>query len=79
MDLATYEYQSEYARRYFFEGKAEGTAEGEVDALLTVLSARGIDVPDDARARIAGCTDVQQLQTWIRRASTATSIHEVLG
>jgi hypothetical protein len=75
MDLATYEYQSEYARRYFFEGRAEG----EADALLTVLSARGIDVPDDARARIAGCTDVQQLQTWIRRASTATSIHEVLG
>lgn len=83
MDLATYEYQSDYARRYFTEGKAEGTAEGEAkgeaDALLTVLSARGIDVPDDARARITGCTDVEQLRTWIRRASTAASIHEVLA
>ena len=37
----TYQYQSDFARKYF----AEGEAQGEVRALLLVLAARGIDVP----------------------------------
>lgn len=87
MTSATYEYQSDFARRYFFqgksegraEGKAEGEAKGEAKALLTVLEARGIDVPGPARHRITECTDTNQLETWIRRATTATTIDDVLG
>jgi hypothetical protein len=44
-----------------------------------VLSARGVEVPDDARERITGCTDVDQLDTWLGRAATATSVHDLFG
>lgn len=82
MKTDTYQYQSGFARRYFgrgkAEGKAEGVAEGEAHALLSVCAARGIDVPEDAQARITGCTDLDLLEIWIGRAATATSIDEVL-
>jgi hypothetical protein len=68
-----YEYQSDFARRYVAEGKAEG----EATAVLTVLAARGIQVPDTARERITSCADVDQLETWIRRAATAEKIDEL--
>lgn len=46
-------------------------------AVLTVLDARGIDVPADARARITSCPNLDQLDSWIRRAATATSIDDL--
>ncbi|MGH3567160.1 MAG: hypothetical protein ACRDRH_14255 [Pseudonocardia sp.] len=73
----TYEYQSDFARRYFSQGEAKGKAEGEAKAVLAVLDARGIDVPDRARARIADCSDIDQLDTWVRRAVTAESVHDL--
>jgi hypothetical protein len=51
--------------------------EGKTASLLTVLDARGIDVPDDARARITSCSDLYQLDSWIRRAVTADSIDDL--
>jgi hypothetical protein len=77
MALGTYEYQSDFARRYFAQGKTEGKTEGEAAALLAVLAARGIEVPAEARDRITGCTDLDQLDTWVRRASTASSIGDL--
>ena len=74
----TYQYQSDFARKYVAEGEATGRAEGEATALLTVLAARGIHVPGDARTRITECTDLDQLTTWVCRAATADSIHDVL-
>jgi hypothetical protein len=63
------------------EGKAEGMAEGEahgrVVALLEVLAARRIDVPDEIRQRIATCTDLDQLATWIRRSVTVSTVKEL--
>ena len=51
-----YEYQSDFAKKYVAQGRAEGRVEGRVEgeaqALLTVLQARGIAVPDTARERI---------------------------
>ncbi|MGQ0631483.1 MAG: hypothetical protein ACT4P1_10600, partial [Sporichthyaceae bacterium] len=77
----SYEYQSEFARRYFFQGRAEGEAEGEAKgeakAVLAFLGARGIDVPDDVRARINSCTDLDQLDAWVRRATTATTADDL--
>lgn len=73
----TYEYQSDFARKYVSQGRAEGRAEGEAAALLTVLAARGVDVPDEARARITACTELDQLETWIRRAATADSVADL--
>jgi hypothetical protein len=74
----TREYKSDFARKYVAQGRAEGEAlgraEGEATAILTVLAARGIPVPDSARARITGCTDLTVLETWIGRAALIDSI-----
>ncbi|MGW0810153.1 hypothetical protein [Nonomuraea sp. NPDC002799] len=42
-----------------------------------MLTARGLDVPDDIHARISACTDVAQLETWAGRAATAHALHEL--
>lgn len=59
------------------EGRVEGRAEGEADAVLRVLAVRGIETPEDARARIRACADQRQLDTWLERAVTATSITDL--
>lgn len=68
------------------EGKAEGRAEGRaeavealVTAVLRVLERRGIEVPEDARARISGCQDPAQLGAWLHAAIGATRLDDVLG
>lgn len=75
MSTGTFEYQSDFARRYVAEGKAEGQAL----ALLKVLHARGIDMPEATRERIATCTDSEQLDTWICRAATADSVEDLFA
>ena len=75
MTTGTYEYQSDFVRRYVFQGRAEGQAE----ALLDFLDARGIAVPDDVRRRIAECTDSDQLHIWIRRAATVEKIDDLFA
>ena len=67
MSTANYQYQSEFARKYFFEGKAEGKAE----AVLAVLSARGLEVPDEVRTRLLATTDLTALDDLLRAAVTA--------
>jgi hypothetical protein len=57
--------------------EALGEARGEARALLALLAARGLDVPDDARARITGCTDADQLERWIFQAVTVETVHEL--
>lgn len=77
-----YEYQSDFAKKYVAEGRAEGRvegrAEGAAQALLTVLQARGIAVPDAARERILAQTDPERLKRWLEKAAVATSVAEVL-
>lgn len=59
------------------EGKAEGEAHGRIVALLEVLAARRIDVPDALRERIMTCTDLDELALWIRRSVTATTVKDL--
>ena len=59
------------------EGRVEGRVEGEASAVLRVLAARGIQVPDDVRARICACTDTRQLDTWLDRAVDATAVSDL--
>jgi len=47
--------------------------------LLEILGARNIPVPDDARARIVACTDIDQLDAWIRQAAIAEKLDDVLN
>lgn len=77
MTARTYEYQSDFVRRYVLQGRAEGKAEGEAEAVLAVLDERGIDVPSDIRARITSCSDLDQLSRWVRRAVTANTIDDL--
>ncbi|MDA8369136.1 MAG: hypothetical protein M0026_04630 [Nocardiopsaceae bacterium] len=77
MAAGTYEWQTDIARKYVSEGKAEGKAEGEANAVLLFLAARGIPVPDEARERITACTDLGQLEVWIRRAATVDTADEL--
>lgn len=67
------EYKSDFARRYFSEGEAKG----EAKAIFAVLSARGIEVSEQARTRISECTDLEQLESWVRLAATAQSIDDL--
>jgi len=69
---------SEYRSEIFRRAAAENEARGEARAISAVLDARGVSVPDDVRKQILACTDLSQLDTWLRRASTATSIDDVL-
>ena len=75
METKNREYKSEFARRYFSEGEARG----EAKAVLAVLSARGIEVPEQDRVRISECTDLPQLESWVRLAATARSIADLFA
>ena len=87
MASGNYEYQSDFARRYIAQGEAQGEAKGEArgeakgraHAVLAVLAARQIEVPEPARAQIAGCADLEVLDRWLARAATAQSVADVLG
>jgi len=45
--------------------------------VLTVLDARGVPVPEAVREQILACTDLARLDTWLRRATTATTAEDV--
>lgn len=60
-------------------GHDEGKAEGRADAVLSVLLARGIAVPDSDRVRIMAERDPKRLATWLKKAIVATSASEVIG
>jgi predicted transposase/invertase (TIGR01784 family) len=60
MQPGQYEYQSEFARRYFGEGREKGREEGRLDAqqaLARRLLARGMSV-----AEVAALTDLPEDQ-----------------
>ncbi|WP_327145123.1 hypothetical protein [Nocardia sp. NBC_01327] len=59
------------------EGLERGRLDGEVRILEAVLDARGFEVSTAVRARIEGCTDVDHLEVWARRAVTAADIAEI--
>jgi hypothetical protein len=58
-------------------GKAEGRAEGQADAILKFLEIRGVAVSPSQRQEILGCSDLDRLDRWLRRAAFASSAGEV--
>lgn len=64
---------------YKFQGPSyrKGIREGEIDALLTILKARELTPSKAQRQRIASCTDLDTLRTWLQRAATAANIDEL--
>jgi hypothetical protein len=69
-----YEYQSDFAKKYVAQGRTEEAAR----ALLTVLRARGIAVPDAVRERILAQKDPERLERWLEKAAVAASVTSVL-
>jgi hypothetical protein len=61
------------------EGVAEGKAEGEAQAILRILAARGIDVPERTRERILVCADLDVLGRWLDRSVHAQSADELFA
>jgi hypothetical protein len=58
---------------------AEGETRGEAKAVLKVLAARGVSVPDDVRERVLACEDPEQVDRWLARASTADTADELFA
>jgi hypothetical protein len=69
-----YEYQSDFARKYVAQGRTEEAA----NALLMVLEARGMAVPEMERERILAQKDTERLERWLKKAAVASSVVEVL-
>jgi flagellar biosynthesis/type III secretory pathway protein FliH len=89
MDPAKYEYQSEFARHYFAQGRAEGRAEGEAEGeakgraegkaevVAKLLSLRFGTLPDSAQRRLRNAS-VGELDRIAERVLTAASLDEAL-
>ncbi|MBI3181703.1 MAG: hypothetical protein HYZ28_06135 [Myxococcales bacterium] len=86
-----YEYQSDFARRYFAEGRAEGRAEGKAEgkaegqadglraALLKVLGVRGFALSPELTRRIEAETSLERLERWLSSAVNAKAASDVFS
>lgn len=59
------------------QGEALGRAQGEVEALLAVIAARGFVLDAASEERIRSCADGAVLRAWIVRAVSAPSLSAV--
>lgn len=73
MSLATYEWQSDFARKYVGIGREEGREEGRAleaaKNVISFLEARGLSVTPAVRERIESCTDLEILEQWVPAAA----------
>jgi hypothetical protein len=53
-------------------GLKQGRVQARVEIIPLILEARSIPVPDEVRARVEACTDLDQLEVWARRALQVT-------
>ncbi|WP_283133677.1 hypothetical protein [Rhizohabitans arisaemae] len=76
-------YRTEFASTFyndgFLDGEATGFVRGEARAVLTVLEARGLDVPKRIRDRIADCDDEGLLDAWLHRAVAVSDAKELFS
>ncbi|MFD8450636.1 hypothetical protein [Streptomyces coelicoflavus] len=61
------------------EAKAKGRAEGRAETILRVLEVRGVETPDSVHERVASCTDLDVLGTWLTRSLSATRAEELFA
>ncbi|MBW8876357.1 MAG: hypothetical protein JF614_15425 [Acidobacteria bacterium] len=72
--MKSYEYQSDFAKKYVAQGRAEEAARN----LLTVLRVRGIAVPDAVREHILAQKEPERLERWLEKAAVAASVTAVI-
>jgi hypothetical protein len=78
MTSGRYEYQSDFAKKYVAEGVAKGKAEGEAKAIIQVLEARQVAIPEEIRKSIVECCDIPTLDRWLQRAVIAATADQVV-
>jgi hypothetical protein len=71
-------YHTERYNEIDARAEARGEARGEARSVLLVLESRGVPVPGPVRQQILACVDTDQLDLWLRRATTAATIEEVI-
>ena len=84
MDPSTYEFQSEFAKRYLSQGRAEGRSEGEAKGrseaefrILSRLLTLKFGALDEATsARLRGASSAE-LECWTERILSAASLDDV--
>jgi len=85
--MQKYEYQSDFARRYFTQGQAEGEAKGKAEgtvaatraAIMRVLERRGFCLSAEMQRRIEAEVDLARLERCLDVAVTAASIADVFA
>ena len=58
--------------------KAEGEAKGRTEAILDILTGRGLVLAEPAREQIMKCRDLATLRSWTLRAVTVASADELI-
>jgi hypothetical protein len=75
MRIQGYEYKTDFLRRAFADGKAEG-ARG---MLVAILEGRGFAPQPEHLQRIEACSDEAQLEGWAKRALVVERIDDLFG
>ena len=79
---ANYEYQSDFARKYYGQGKTEGRAEGSREALISIiakqLGLRFGALDESILARIAAASSAELIEV-AERLLTVPTLDEALG
>ncbi|MBC7303874.1 MAG: hypothetical protein H5T78_23385 [Nocardia sp.] len=77
MDTDLSFFRSESAQRLRAQGVEQGVAQGIARSVLTVLTGRGIELSAAQRELLAETVDLDQLNTWLMQAVTATRAGEL--
>ncbi|MFC8367242.1 hypothetical protein ACFUIT_04485 [Streptomyces sp. NPDC057239] len=71
------EVREEVQREVRQEVREEARVKDRAEDILFVLEQRGLDISDDVRSRITGCTDPELLRLWLARALAAPKAEKV--
>jgi hypothetical protein len=78
MNSLGYEYQGDFSRRYYGQGKAEGMAQGRIELILKQLALRFGPLTEATQARVRGAQDAQ-LDAVAERVLTAKTLEEAVS
>ena len=76
MSDTRYEYQSEFAKKYYGQGLEAGR-EALVRSLTRIIEARGLALSPAQRERIESCQELETLERWLERAIGISSTAEL--
>lgn len=60
-------------------GEARGEVHGKAQVLLRLLDRSGVELSQEQRTKIEGCTDKAQMDAWIDRSFDAKSAADLFG